>query len=66
MRDPKRIDAFLAKLGEYWKKVPDWRFGQLVENTMEYSDTRWFERLFFIEDDDFLWTLNEFFEKGDE
>ena len=66
MRDPNRIDAFLTKLGEYWKQVPDWRFGQLVENTMEYADSNWPERLFFIEDDDFLWNLNEFFEKGDE
>ena len=32
MRDPARIDPFLAKLGEYWKLVPDWRFGQLICN----------------------------------
>ena len=32
MRDPKRIDPLLAKLGEAWKKCPDQRFGQFVTN----------------------------------
>lgn len=34
MRDPKRIDAFLQGLGECWKQVPDWRFGQLICNVL--------------------------------
>lgn len=32
MRDPGRIEAFCDQLKEYWHKVPDWRFGQLVCN----------------------------------
>ena len=32
MRDVNRIDPFLQKLGEVWKKSPDLRFGQLVMN----------------------------------
>lgn len=32
MRDPERIDPFLEKFAELWKKVPDWRFGQLIMN----------------------------------
>lgn len=32
MRDPQRIDRIVEKLGEAWKKVPDWRLGQLVSN----------------------------------
>ena len=32
MRDPKRIDPLLAKLGEAWKKYPDQRFGQFMSN----------------------------------
>ena len=32
-RDPKRIDQFLKSLGECWKTVPDWRFGQFILNT---------------------------------
>lgn len=31
-RQADRIDPFLKKLGEYWKLVPDWRFGQLMVN----------------------------------
>jgi len=31
-RDPDRIDGFLEVLGKAWKKVPDWRFFQLVCN----------------------------------
>ena len=30
MRDPNRIDPLLEKLGEAWKKTPDWRFGQFM------------------------------------
>lgn len=29
-RDINRIDAFLNKLGEYWKSCPDLRFGQIM------------------------------------
>lgn len=32
MRNPKRIDPMIEKLREAWKKVPDWRLGQLVSN----------------------------------
>lgn len=32
MRDPKRIDEFCDLLKEIWKRVPDWRFGQLISN----------------------------------
>lgn len=32
MRDPARIDPFLEKLAQLWKRHPDQRFGQLVMN----------------------------------
>lgn len=32
MRDPERIDPFLAAFGELWKQHPDMRFGQLFMN----------------------------------
>ena len=36
MRDPKRIDEFLERLGTIWKEeCPDWRFGQLITNVFE-------------------------------
>ena len=63
MRDPNRIDGFLKKFGEYWKQVPDWRFGQLIENLRRCTD----KDLFFFEDDEFLKFLEDFFsnESGD-
>lgn len=54
MRDPKRIDRILAKLGELWKLYPDQRLGQLIENyviptgEMRGPNTCW---LFYAEDD---------------
>lgn len=44
MRDEKRIDVFCEKLRQYWHKVPDWRFGQLVTNVLGVDP-------FYIEDD---------------
>lgn len=32
MRDPDRIDPMLAELAVLWKKYPDLRLGQLLEN----------------------------------
>lgn len=55
MRDPKRIDKFLAQLGEYWKKVPDWRFGQLICNIPFTRDP------FFLEEDEFLNEVDKLF-----
>lgn len=48
MRDPNRISKVMALLEEGWKKVPDWRFGQLIENLKRYIGV---QDLFYIEDD---------------
>lgn len=56
MRDPGRIDPFLAALGDVWKDHPDMRFGQLVMNlsreedntfpdTWEWEDDEWVTRM---------------------
>ena len=50
MRDINRIDGFLKELGDYWKTVPDWRFGQLVLNVLGTSK----RDPFFLEEDDCL------------
>ena len=34
MRDPNRIYKYCNKLAEIWSQVPDWRFGQLMENML--------------------------------
>jgi uncharacterized protein YihD (DUF1040 family) len=59
MRDPKRIPAFLTLLQIYWEKVPDWRFGQLIENLKSFSGKT---DLFYLEDDDFKKILKDYFE----
>ncbi len=52
MRNPKRIRPFLEELEKLWNRVPDWRFGQLVENV--YYNSRSRTDQFYIEDDQFL------------
>lgn len=55
MRDPERIEPFLARLGELWKQFPDYRFGQLIMNisrvpggfadTWNWEDEEWDRRI---------------------
>lgn len=55
MRDINRIDPFLEKIGELWKRVPDWRFGQLMYNFLsEIGDP------FYLSEDEFLKKLDEY------
>lgn len=55
MRDPKRIDAILATLGEAWKANPDMRLGQLLVCAATPVGAHSFQRdLFYIEDDETL------------
>lgn len=62
MRDISRIPRFIELLEYYWLKVPDWRFGQLIENVKIFSGV---EDLFFVEDDDLEDFFAEFFAKND-
>ena len=32
MRNPNRIEDFCDDLAAAWHRIPDWRFGQLIEN----------------------------------
>ena len=48
MRDPDRIYEIMTLLQAGWQKVPDWRFGQLVENLKRYIGV---DDLFYVEDD---------------
>ena len=58
MRDPNRIPVFLTFLQICWEKVPDWRFGQLIENIKSFSGK---SDLFYLEDEDFKKLLKEYF-----
>lgn len=54
MRDPDRIDPFLAEFAKVWKRNPDMRFGQLFMNlsreghdfadTWEWENDVWLDR----------------------
>jgi len=59
MRDKDRIRPFLNKLGDYWEKVPDWRFGQLIVNVLGTCN----RDPFFYEDDDMMEVFEKFFRK---
>lgn len=59
MRDIKRIDDFCNKLAEYWKQVPDWRFGQLMVNILSTCS----RDPFFYEEDEMLKLFEEYFKK---
>lgn len=60
MRDPKRIPKVLKEIERLWKKVPDWRLGQLLGNFL-----CWYNRdPFFPEDDEFVAELKRYFKEG--
>jgi len=59
MRDKERIDEFLEKFGKCWKKVPDWRFGQLLSNVLScYKGD-----IFFVEEKEMIRIFEAFFQK---
>lgn len=60
MRDFNRIALYTEKLREQWERVPDWRFGQLIANTLGHVLVEAnCPDIFMIEDDEFF----EAFEK---
>jgi hypothetical protein len=58
VRDPNRIPVFLTFLQICLEKVPDWRFGQLIENIKRFSGK---SDLFYLEEEDFEKILKEYF-----
>lgn len=59
MRDPKRISQMLELIQRGWEEmVPDWRFGQLIENLKRHIGT---DDLFYIEDDKMMEVIAKFF-----
>lgn len=53
-RDPKRIAEVLDLIEAIWKKHPDLRLGQLIENTVSST-----EALYYLEDDELYKRLCE-------
>ena len=62
MRDINRIDKIIDILRDIWKLVPDWRFGQLIENFKR--DANLYD-MFYVEDDDILEILESYYEYVD-
>ena len=60
MRNINRIYDIMELLTSGWTQVPDWRFGQLIENIKRYSGK---DDLFYIEDDEMEKILKEYFDK---
>lgn len=60
MRDPNRLDNFYENLKKIHKeKVTDWRFGQLISNFQSWYGND----IFYLEENQFMSKLNEFFEE---
>ena len=60
MRDPKRIDEILKELEILWKKYPDQRLGQILENYVLFNGRRGDNtsvKLFYQEDSDTLFYI---------
>ena len=58
MRDAARIDRIMTALAGYWRRYPDWRFCQLIENIKDFSR---YEDMFYVEDDEFEALMHDFF-----
>lgn len=60
MRKKERIDIFLNQLGNIWKEnCPDWRFGQFMVNVLNTFDID----PFFLEEDDMIEKIEQYFNK---
>lgn len=59
MRNSNRIPEIMALLQLGWRKVPDWRFGQLIENLKRYIGT---DDLFYIEDEEMMQYIIDYFD----
>ena len=60
MRDPKRIHETMLYIEELWKRYPDWRFMQLMNNLQRDHKND----MFYVEDDKLIEIIKEKIEKG--
>lgn len=61
MRDPNRIDSYMARLAECWRMVPDWRLGQFLTNVLSmYYDATNGKDAFYPEDEEFMTTIENY------
>ena len=61
MRDKNRIEPFMQELGDIWKEnVPDWRFGQFMDNIFDVLRDEGKDP-FMLEDDDIIKAIKNMF-----
>lgn len=61
MRDPNRLYKFYENLRDiHMTYFPDWRFGQLMINFIEWYYNKYGRDIFYIEDDKMSIILDEF------
>ena len=54
MKDPNRIVEVLERLGDLWRKYPDFRLGQLICMLSRKRDDPSHADIYDVEDDDLL------------
>jgi hypothetical protein len=59
MRNINRIKPFLERIEEVWKKYPDLRFGQLINNIFEHQPTLFY----YLEDFEIIEIIEEFYKQ---
>lgn len=59
MRNPNRIPYILTLIEMGWSKMPDIRFGQLIENLKRYIGV---DDIFYIEDDEIIEHIIDYFD----
>lgn len=60
MRDINRIDKYCVQLAQMWKRLPDWRFTQLLTNYARENGGI----SFYMEDEDFFPSLAEYVDQN--
>ena len=59
MRDVNRIKPFLERIEEIWKKYPDLRFGQLINNVFGEQQVLFY----YLEDFEIIEIIEEFYKQ---
>ena len=59
MRNPDRIPYILSLIEKGWSKIPDIRFGQLIENLKFYISKT---DMFYVEDEEMIKYIIDYFD----
>lgn len=62
-RDAGRIQPFCGRLAKAWKKLPDWRFGQLMVNLMRDYEAEHGHDIFYLEEDEMIQIIEDYCER---